>query len=189
MNKKAIKIFTLIGIASAIFKVCSLLVSFFISGFYTLYILLDGVGELLFLSLFFFIIKDLRENYGKGVWPVYLFIFSTILLYITNLSGYHFSGDRVFIQLLFFVVVVIFILYLLRTAYKLFAIAFVISIVLMLLLRYTIPSLLSGTSYKYMIFLSAIPALYPLVLIYIVHTRNDKTMHDEINSIGSDIVE
>lgn len=187
MSSKAIKIFTIIGIAAVLLRAAGLLCTYFLSEHYALYIVPDAVGQLLFLAMFLFIIKDLRENYGKGVWPIYLFISFTILLYIVNFASVNSPSTTIFFQILFFTVVVIFISYLLKTVYRLFGIVYIISIILSILLRYVISAYLAGINYKYWVLLGLIPVFYPLVLIYIVRTKSNTLMEDEINSIGSDI--
>lgn len=187
MNNKAIRIFTIIGIASVILRGASLVCTYFLSDYYYLTLSLDAAGQLLFLSMFLFIIKDLKENHDKGAWSIYLFICSTIIMYIVNIATTNSPGTIMFFQILFFVAVVIFISQILRTAYRLFGIVFIISIIFSALLRYMISVYLANINYKYWVFLGLIPVFYPLVLIYIVRNKSNSLFEDEINSIGSDI--
>lgn len=189
MSKRAIKIFTVIGIISVVFRLLSLLSVYYTPGYYILSTVLDATGQVLFLSMLLFVKNDLKNNYGKGVWPVYLFICATAFVYITNISGVTSTSITIFLQLLFFVVIVIFISCLLKTVYRLFAFAFIISILLSVALRYILSAFLPSDNYRYWLLISLIPDLYPLVLIYIVHTKNNTLIEDEINSIGSDIAE
>lgn len=186
MSKQRIKIFTVAALLAFVFRLAGLVSGFYFPG-YRAAIFIDVIGEMLFLSLFFFIAKDLEQNYGKGVRPVYLFVFSSLIITCLNVVNFLSGSMMMFVRLLFLAVIAVFIFYLLKTAYRLFAIAYIISIMLMFAFQFLVNKLWQTNTYKYWIFLSAVPVLYPLVLIYIVRTKNNDTMQDEINSIGSDM--
>jgi len=186
MSKKAIKVFTIVGILSVLFRLGGVL----LADYFTMYRIasfIDITGQILFLILFFFIAKDLKENYDKPVRIIYLFIFSSLTMTLINVTNILSGSLLLFVRFMFLTIITLFGLYLFKTVYRLFAIIFLISILVTYLSYLAINEFLGDKSYNYWIFLSAIPALYPLVLIYIVRTRNNFLSEDEINSIGRDI--
>lgn len=186
MNKRLKKIFTILALLSVLFRVAGALWANYFSG-YNIALFVDMVGQLLFLSLFFFIAKDLKENYGKGVRPIYLYVFSSLIFTSLTAAGLLSASTMIFLRLLLLIVIGVFGFYLFNTVYRLFALVIIISILLMYALYFAANQFLGDDGYKYWIYVGSIPALYPLVLLYIVHTKKNITMQDEINSIGSDM--
>lgn len=188
MTPKVFKIFASLGVASIVLRFLAVAGRYLVRDYYSIFDIIDIIGHFLFLSMFFFVAKDLKQNYGKNVRPIYLFVFSSVVI---SISAILFSLPRditLFMRLLFFAVIVIFIVYLLKTAYRLFAVVFVISIIALALFRITFTFFFPDAIYTYLKFESVIPSLYPLVLIYIVRTKEDSLMK-EIEAIGSDMEE
>ncbi|MFT3945408.1 MAG: hypothetical protein QM763_00425 [Agriterribacter sp.] len=186
MSKHTIIIFTIVGILSFIFRLLSLLYSYYFAS-YTFAIITDVIGQLLFLSLFFFIAKDLKQNYSKGVRFIYLFVFSSLVITFFNITNILSRNMMLFIQLLVLAMIAVFIVYLLKTVYRLFAVAYIVTLVMIFAFQFVVRELVPNISYNYLLLLNTLPILYPLVLIYIVHTKNNVSLEEEINSIGSDV--
>lgn len=186
MSERIIKIFTITGILSFMFRLLSLLCNYYYAS-YTIAIIADVIGQLLFLSLFFFIAKDLKQNYGKRVRLIYLFVCSSLVITFSNITNMLSRNMTLFIQLLVLAVVAAFIVYLFKTVYRLFAVAYIITLLMIFAFQFIVRELVPNISYSYLLVLNALPILYPLVLIYIVRIKKNYIPEEEINSIGRDV--
>jgi len=183
MSKKEIQIFTLVGILSSLLSFLTMLLVQLNSGF----TVFGGVlSQIAFFYMLFLVAKDLKNNYGKPVWIIYLYCCASLLLALLRVTRFIPVSDN-FYNIIVVTLMFVLGIYFLSTVYRSFGIAFMIIRLIPILASLALIFNLPVEFMRYLFYIYYSQGLVPLFLIYIVRTK-EKITGSDIDSIGSELV-
>lgn len=182
MNKQTIKIFTIIAVLDIVFNIAGFVINQF-TEWYTLFLALSLLGQLCFLTLVYFIARDVQHNYMKQVWQVYLFIGYSVLISVFTVVFYGRIEYLSVLGMLYIILAINVAVFFINSVYQLFGIVFLSAFFLRVfgpwMLGKWLPDQPGVAGY-----LDLLPLVYPIVLLYIVRTELNK-INEQADSIGS----
>jgi hypothetical protein len=182
MNKQTIKIFTILAVLDIVFNIAGFVTNQF-TEWYTLFLVLNLLAQLCFLTLVYFIGRDVQHNYLKQPWQVYLFIGYSVLLSVFTVIFHGTIQYLSVLGMLYLILAINVAVFFINSVYQLFGIVFLSAFFLRLfgplLLDKVLPNQPGLAGY-----LDLLPLVYPIVLLYIVRTELNK-IYEQADSIGS----
>lgn len=186
MNKKTIRIFTIIAICSTVLQIIPIVISY-THLIFGLTNLIEVLGLVSFHVLLFFVADDLKRHYKKDVWPIYLFSCYSIFMSFVFAKGT--TQNNIQLMLLIIgILSIIFAVFMIRTVYRIFGIAYFVLAFFTAISYIIAPIYLDTDQMSFLGYISFLPVFYPLLLVYIVKTKA-KQHQLEIESIGIEITD
>lgn len=185
MIKKQVQAFMIIGTASMVLGVMAY-INIYVIQTGKLVRLFHGISEILFAILLLLVAADLKKNYAKKVWPIYLYacylLLFTYVIFSNNMQNFYKPAAIARV-----VVSIVFIVFLWKTVYKLFAIIFLTVIIITAIVPLIFVYWLPHEWQQWLSISTLLPVFFPSALMYIVYIKSKDTTTTEIESIGMNV--